>query len=493
MRMTPGASERRQHEALAASDGARLTVFCIALMAWRLFAWRVADIDLAADEAYYWTWSLFPDWGYYSKPPMIAWIIHATTSLFGASELALKAGSVLLYPLTTALIWRIGQDLFGGRAGYWAAALFITMPGVAMSSVIISTDVALLFFWALTLWAYLRAMRHGGAYWWLAGAALGLGLLSKYTMALFGVAVALHWLSEPDLRFNFRRAWPYAASALALLLFLPNLAWNVQHGFPTWTHTGELVEGSGKHFRAGEVLEFLGSQFGVFGLLSFGLLLPALLPREDERCVTRSLRWFAAVPLAVVMTQAFINHAYANWAAPAYVAAPLLLASRIRRESLLRWAVVVNLLLSAVLLHYQDLARPFGYEPTRKTDLYFRARGWQTLGEAAAQRLTALGGEATLLGDDRNVLAQLIYYARPDDWRLWSPPGQLDSQYDLSAPLRMSDDRVFLYISHRADAESLTQHFASVQRLDDIDASPYPSLPLHYSVYRLEGFLGYHR
>lgn len=490
--MTPGASEPRLSEALAASDGTRLAVFCVVLMAWRLFAWALADIDLMADEAYYWTWSLSPDWGYYSKPPMIAWLIRAATALFGDSELALKAGSVLLYPLTTALIWRTGRDLFGGRVGYWAAVLFISMPGVAMSSVIISTDVALLCFWALALWAYFRAMRGEGGYWLLAGSALGLGLLSKYTMALFAVAVALHWLSEPELRCNFRRGWPYAASALALLLFLPNLLWNAQSGFPTWTHTGELIADRDEHFRVGEVLGFLGSQFGVFGLLSFGLLLPALWPCDDEPCVVRSLRWFAALPLAVVVTQAFVNHAYANWAAPAYVAAPLLLATRVRHESLLRWAAVVNLLLGAALLHYQDVARPFGYEPTRQTDLYFRARGWQTLGEEAAGRL-AQYREATLLGDDRSVLAELIYYARPADWRIWSPPGQLDSQYDLSAPLRAGDDGVFVYISRRAEAAAVTQHFAVVQRLEDIDVTPYPSLPLRYSVYRLEGFLGYDR
>ncbi len=75
------------------------------LTAWRALAIAASGLDLYVDEAQYWTWSQALAWGYFSKPPMIAAVIAATTSVCGDGELCVKSGALLLYPFTTMLIW----------------------------------------------------------------------------------------------------------------------------------------------------------------------------------------------------------------------------------------------------------------------------------------------------------------------------------------------------------------------------------------------------
>lgn len=151
-------------------------------------AWVVATggLNLYVDEAQYWYWAQTLDWGYYSKPPMIAAIIAATTSVCGDSEFCVRAGSLLFYPLSTLTLFLLARRLFDARVALLAALLFITLPSVSLSSSLISTDVALFFFWTLALYAFVRALDSDAwGDWLLLGVALGLGMLSKYTMGVF--------------------------------------------------------------------------------------------------------------------------------------------------------------------------------------------------------------------------------------------------------------------------------------------------------------------
>jgi hypothetical protein len=87
-------------------------------------------IDLYVDEAYYWGWSQNLDWGYFSKPPVIAALIAASTALLGNGLIAIKLPSLLLYP-ATALLYALGKRLYSPRVGFWAGLGFMSMPLVA--------------------------------------------------------------------------------------------------------------------------------------------------------------------------------------------------------------------------------------------------------------------------------------------------------------------------------------------------------------------------
>src|SRR5262249_57329552 len=133
--------------------------------------------------AQYWVWSQHLALGYYSKPPLVPWLIAATTGLFGDSEFAVRLGAPLLHAGAALFLYGIGSQLYDSRTGFWSALAYASLPGVSVSAFIISTDAALLLFWSAALYAFIRARESGGGWWLAVGLVAGLGLLSEYSMA----------------------------------------------------------------------------------------------------------------------------------------------------------------------------------------------------------------------------------------------------------------------------------------------------------------------
>jgi len=512
-------------------------------------------LDLYVDEAQYWTWAQKLDWGYYSKPPVIAALIALTTAACGDGAFCVKSGALLLYPLVTLLIWATARRLFGGQVALWSALAFLLLPGVSLSSLIISTDVPFFLFWTLALYAYLRAVEGpdgasftppwasadgpplsrrergigrqpaaAGAWsWWLlAGAAAGLGLLTKYTMVIFALSVLLHLALTPALRRHFRNPRLYAAMALALLVFAPNLWWNAQHGWPTLRHTEDISHLNGEaglHWN--HLSEFLGGQFGVMGPVFFAAWLALTLwrPRSwyaDERY--RFLACFALPFLGLISLQALAGRANANWGAMAYASATIFLVALLLqrgRTTLLAVGLGLNLLLMPIAYHFDAWTHYFVIEQVDKSNLsqclrawrkfedcgefltlpdpYKRVRGWAQLGRQA-QLLHAQYPNALYLGDSRDVLAELMYYVHPHplDAVLWNPQHVMDSHYALSTTMDDKLGRDFLYIT---DADRLPpevlQGFGSVEGLPPLHVTVHRDFALDYKVWYLQDFKGY--
>ena len=156
----------------------------LAITGLRLLWLAYQPADLYPDEAQYWIWSQQLAFGYYSKPPLVAWLIGLTTGLFGDSEFAVRLSAPLLHASAAVFVYGIGARLYDGRVGFWSALTYASLPGVSVSAFIISTDAVLLPCWAAALYAFVRAREEGGSGWWIGvGLAAGLGLLAKYAMA----------------------------------------------------------------------------------------------------------------------------------------------------------------------------------------------------------------------------------------------------------------------------------------------------------------------
>jgi len=228
------------------------------------FLWlAVQPADLYPDEAQYWVWSQHLALGYYSKPPLVAWLIALTTGLFGDSEFAVRLSAPLLHTGAAVFVYAIGERLYDRRIGFWSALAYASLPGVSVSAFIISTDAALLLFWAAALYAFVRAREGGGWGWWLGvGLAAGLGLLSKYAMAYWMLSALGFVLLLSDERRHLPRL--LAALGLALLIYSPNFWWNWSNGFVSYLHTRDNAGLSGPLVHLDAFIEFFGSQFVVF-------------------------------------------------------------------------------------------------------------------------------------------------------------------------------------------------------------------------------------
>jgi 4-amino-4-deoxy-L-arabinose transferase-like glycosyltransferase len=251
-----------------------LVLILLAILALRVAALWLNRTDLFFDEAQYWSWAKAPALGYYSKPPLVAWVIAATTAVCGEGEPCVRLAAPILHTVTAWVVFLIGRRLYGPRVGFWSAIVFATLPGVSVSTTVISTDVPFLLFWALALWAFIRLRasdRWSDAL--LLGAAIGAGFLARYGMAFFvgSMVVALLVLRNEGARIDLQR-W-LAVALSALIVAAPNIYWNIANGFATIGHTADNAKWTGSLFDPLKALEFLGAQFGVFGPVLFGALL----------------------------------------------------------------------------------------------------------------------------------------------------------------------------------------------------------------------------
>ncbi len=482
-----------------------LLAFFAVVSIYRLLVLRHNGLDLYLDEAQYWTWAQHLAWGYFSKPPMIAGVIAATTAVCGNGVVCIKSGAVLIYPLVSLLIYATARQLFTRPeergVAVWSSVSFFTLPGAAFSAMIISTDVPLFLFWTAALYAYIRAVHSKHWSWWLlAGLAAGLGLLTKYTMVIFAFSVLLHLGTTPRLRTWLRNPKPYAAMLVAGVVFAPNLLWNAQHGWPTLHHTEQishLNSDAGLHWN--HLLEFLGSQFAITGpvLLTAFILQLALLRKlwiADERL--RLLACFALPFLFIISLQALLGRANANWGAMTYASATIFSVALLIRQQQRRWLItglVFNLALMIAAYHFDGLADTFGIELTAKTDLYKRVRGWNELGRQASV-VQSQYPQALLLGDSRDVLAELEYYVTPQplDAVLWNPQAVIDSHYALTTTMNDKLGRDFIYVTGRPALDAqIVASFDSIEALPPLHVTIRPKYALDYHVWLLQHFDGY--
>lgn len=473
-----------------------LLIILLGLTGYRAWVVLTHGLPLYVDEAQYWFWAQNLAWGYYSKPPMIAAIIAATTSVCGATEPCIRAGSLLFYAASTLVLFFLTRRLFDDKTAWVAGLMFITLPAIGLSSLLISTDVALFFFWSLALLAFVRVLKSDAWLdWILLGVALGLGLLTKYTMAIFFLSAAVYLVFSGRWHYFIKpRAW--FAVLLAAVIFAPNLWWNWQHHFPTFQHTAEIsqLEQAGLHWRS--FAEFFGGQLGVFGLLFFPLFLLLLIKhrRLQQLPYAGLLLSFTLPFLLIISLQALLGTANANWAAPSYVGATILLAAwliRWRHGRLLILGLVLNTTLWVGLYHYQTVATWFGIEITAKNDVYKRLRGWDELGQQylsiQAQYPTALP-----LAEERGIMSELTYYARPAGLKIvsWNPEHKLRHHYDLVTTLEGREGQDFLFVGLGELPLGIQNYFQASKPVGELRVRIHADYELRYSVYYLQHFKG---
>ncbi len=477
----------------------------------RLAYLTVYPIGLHPDEAQYWSWSLDPAWGYFSKPPMVAWLIAGTTALCGSGEACIKASVPLLHGITACFIYGAASRLYGQRAGYLAGLLYLTLPGVSFSSTIMSTDPPLLTFWSAGLYALVRLGEvRGRTYsWWLVlGLAMGLGLLSKYAMGFFIAALAL-WLAfdgEGRRRLLSDRAGKTGmalAAATTLLLYLPNLWWNIGAGFVTYAHTVSNADLGRRIIRPDKLVEFVVSQFGVFGPVVFAVLL-WLLFRPDRWLKEPRARMLATFILAIlvpIVVLSFITRANANWAATAYVAGSIWVAGaltgRLGRLAITGSIVLHTVLAAALmggLIGQAEPGRYWGMAVPSRLDPYKKYGGWRAIGEEVT-RLRARYPGLPLLGHSRMTIASMLYYVRP--WPVpiyaWHSSGRVKNHFRLSRPWPGTPGSDALVISRERRAGRVLGRFSSYRLVATITVPIATDTRRRVRVYHATGFLGYKR
>lgn len=190
------------------------------------------------NEAYYWTWSKHLDLSYFDHPPMVAYMIALTTAVGGDSVFFLRIGTVLLFCITSFLIYLLAFELSGsGKTAFYSLCLANIIPLFFLLGILTVPDAPLAVFWLLYLLLLLRVAR--GIPWWhwyLMGFVLGLAVLSKYFAILLVPSTFLFLLSDKKLRAYLKSPHPYIGLALSGLVASPIIFWNMRVGWASFIY-----------------------------------------------------------------------------------------------------------------------------------------------------------------------------------------------------------------------------------------------------------------
>ena len=378
----------------------------------RSLAIILSPLELGVDEAQYWLWSTAFDFGYYTKPPLTSWIIGASHAVFGHHVWAVRLPAPWIHLATALALWRAGFWLAGAGAGRWAALLWTSLPAVAVGGFVISTDTPMLLFWSLGLLALVggtcRQLPWRRAAM-LAGAAFGAALLAKYA-AIFG-AIGLG-LFVAVTRVRGKASLTVAdlcLFAIAMLLVAsPNILWNMANDLTTVRHLGDNANLDRQSYAPLNSLGFLAAQFATAGPVCFALMFGILRARRGDDAGVLLLCLSVPV-IGVIMLQAFLSEANANWALAAMPALVLWLSRWIATGR--HWpgaaALAVNGAICLVLVAV-TIAGSLG-PLTPQSDPLRRLRGWQQLADDTGAALAAHGAQ-TVVADRRAAAALLSWH-----------------------------------------------------------------------------------
>jgi hypothetical protein len=498
-------------------------------------------IDLSGDEAHYWDWSRQLGLSYYSKGPLVAYLIRASCAVFGDSMPAVRLPALLLAAATSLLTYWLTVRLFASeRLALGAVLMTHLVPMFIAGSVLMTIDPPFYFCWAAATCLAAKAVLDESRWAWVGvGIAIGVGFLAKYAMFLWLPGLLLFLGLDPPSRHWLRSPWPWLAMAIAMLFTAPVIVWNALHGWPSLWHvtrqTGTDADGS---FTLGYLGDFLGGQLaglGPFaGIIIIGAVLHALGARREGSGATRFLLCMALPFWLIVALTSLRTKVQVNWPAPAYftllVLAARFLSTRMTTPEHWRawrgifWGMVGTGLLFIPIAHntewlYRPLDRlarmtPWGRQhglPPRQWDPTYRLRGWRELGARVSAELARLRPGAMVICERYDVAAEMAFYVdgQPRTFYVGSWFADPDrrarrSQYDywpdrsLDRPDLLGLDAIFIGYGQRHTDDSnapadIVAAFARVERLEPLDIQRGGLSIRSFRLWRCIGFRGMRR
>jgi undecaprenyl-diphosphatase len=493
----------------------RALFFLLAVAVTLFHLWYVDQgfLDLTPDEAHYWEWSRRLDWSYYSKGPMVAYLIAAGTWLAGHTELGVRLPAVCLAFLIAVLAFVTAARLLGSeRQALWVVVLFLSAPLYAAGSILMTTDPPFLLAWGLALLALHGALlRERPAGWYGAGIALGLGLLTKFTMLLLLPCLALYLLATRSLRRTMGRPEPWIGLGLAGLLAAPVIVWNARHGWVSLRHVaGQTGLGGDSALAPGLALEFVGSQAGVISPLLLAAVVAGLwrAGRLGLRQADRPqlfLFCFSAPVLGLFLLWSLHAKVQANWPAAGYyaglMAAASLGAGVLARRRTLGLAGAAAVLLPALAItlvaHFPALPGRLGFPLPKRLDIAARFQGWRDLGAEVTRQLAASPGAVPpfLVSDRYQIASELAFYVDGHPRVFNANFGRRDNQYDvwggLDDPALRGREALFVTYGDGRTPPELAVAFARAERLEILRLYRRGHLAQTFQIFRGTGYRGF--
>ncbi|MEP6938316.1 MAG: glycosyltransferase family 39 protein [Rudaea sp.] len=241
------------------------------------------------------------DWGFVAYPPLTAFLGRIELALFGTSLAGLRFFPALAQSIVFVVAGLMARRLGGGRAAMLVAAFAVALAPVSLSASSLFMYVTFDYLWyVLVAYFVICRIESGDARWWLAiGVAIGLGMMTKYTMAFFAAGVGAGVLFTPW-RADLRSRWPWLAVAIAVLIFVPHLVWQARHDFITldflkFIHARDVRIGRADGFYIDQI-NMISTNLFTLPIWLIGIGYACLGARGRYRIIA----WMALVPFAII-------------------------------------------------------------------------------------------------------------------------------------------------------------------------------------------------
>ncbi|HEU4994607.1 MAG TPA: glycosyltransferase family 39 protein [Gemmatimonadaceae bacterium] len=468
-----------------------------------------ASTPLFPDEMYYWDWSRHLAPGYFDHPPMIAWLVWLGTMVAGPTPLGVRLFAVLAGVVAVCFVCLTARRLGGTRAANVAAIVFAVVPMSAAGLVLATPDAPTLAAAAATLYAVVCALQAPersveSLRWWCAGGlALGLAFCSKITAALLPAGVLVGLLLRRDLRGRLAEPGPYIATCIAMAVFLPMIAWNIQHDWISFRFQIQHGLGGASGSIVRRELDLIGGQLGIVTPILFAMCGVAVV-----RALRSSQSGPAAV-LAAVATLVFCFFFYSatrrrvepNWPALAYVPAVALLAAYAGTRSWNRWLFAGIVLAGGLtMVSYVNAYVPI-LPVSAPRDPVARSHGWDELA-VAVERVhrprRSLSSYRTHVAGNRYQEATALAFHLPGHPQTFSLNlASRANQYDLWPSFRESaqpGDALLLVVDDVGGSsptvETLAPHFSRATRGELVHLTRNGALVKNLRIWVLDGWRG---
>jgi dolichol-phosphate mannosyltransferase len=414
-----------------------------AVARWRVFALGMiiyacvlrllyaGSVELMPEETYYWNYARHLDFGYLDHPPMVAWMIRLSTALFGQTEFGVRAGALCCGVITSVFTYRLTRNVFGATSALAALLLAQALPFFFLAGFLTTPDALLTAAWAAALYYLERALIAGQSNaWWMLGISIGVGMISKYSIALLVPVTLAFMLWDPKSRGWWRRFEPYGAALLAVAIFSPVLIWNAQHDWASFAFQTSRRLAEAPRFTLHRLIASLLVLLTPTGVLAIAAFLFKGNSGDDAPSSSNGARWWRLMTLAILLPLSVFaafslrHEVKLDWTgAPMTAALPLLGYSAValtrkigafarRIQSAWTPTIVVMLLIYGAGLHYLTLGLPgLGYSQ----HIELVPVGWRELSahitETAAAYRKDHGDELLIVGMDRYAIAsELAFY-----------------------------------------------------------------------------------
>ena len=423
----------------------------LAIVGLKVCASFFTNFSLYGDEAQYWLWSQNLDFGYFSKPPLLAWFLSGHILLFGDTFFSLKMFPLLIYFLLFFAFYRLCLRLSLTREKSVICSFgFLLIPAATVSSFLISTDLLLLLFWVLAMTKLLETRKDGSVInFVLLGVFLGLAFLAKYAAVYFLLSFLILVSADKEMLSSLKsRALGWFIFALFfLLILLPNIYWNFNNSWVTFAHTSDNANLKNLNLNFVEPFKFLISQIFMVGpvlFLSFFYMFKFF--RLDFE--NKFLLIFSLPIIIIVLFESFLVRANANWAAPALISLYILFFRLVveKKKSL----IIINFATNyafAIFLFISILV-------SSDSNVFDRIRGVDVFVKEVLKNT----GSKDLVISDRIIFSNVSYEIRGRPNKIYMPYKNGDiitNHFQMASPLRQTQGGDFYLIGNHNDIKYL--------------------------------------